>query len=178
MQDEDKFPGRVARMISRWAGQRLTFTRKTTTEGEVLQHTPPAPGEMDADKGVYIEAPKALPILAECEVLVVGDQVFTTGSIGRGTNLLQCLDITNGKQRWKFLAPLAQGDATPAWDGGRLYLQARGQVACHNAKNGELLWQVDPKKLLAETGVVATKIPTPCYSGTSCKPARPMRPRS
>ncbi|WP_199534664.1 FAD-dependent oxidoreductase [Rhodoferax lacus] len=72
MQDEDKFPGRVARMLSRWSGQRLTFTRKTTEEGEVLQHTPPAPGELDADKGVYIEAPKALPILAECEVLVVG----------------------------------------------------------------------------------------------------------
>jgi ribulose 1,5-bisphosphate synthetase/thiazole synthase len=59
-------------MISRWAGKRLTFTRKNTIEGEVLQHTPPAAGEMDAEQAVYIEPPKALPILASCEVLVVG----------------------------------------------------------------------------------------------------------
>ena len=76
MQDEDKpkdkYTGRVARMIQRWAGKRLTFSRKSTDEGQILQHTPPAPGEMDADQGVYIEPPKALPILAECEVLVVG----------------------------------------------------------------------------------------------------------
>ena len=76
MQDEDKpddkYTGRVARMIQRWAGKRLTFNRKSTDEGQVLQHTPPAPGEMDAEQGVYIEPPKALPILAECEVLVVG----------------------------------------------------------------------------------------------------------
>ncbi len=75
MQDDkpvDKFPARVARMLSRWSGQRQTFVRHNTSEGEVLQHTPPAPGEMDAARGVYIEAPKALPILATCEVLVVG----------------------------------------------------------------------------------------------------------
>jgi NADPH-dependent 2,4-dienoyl-CoA reductase/sulfur reductase-like enzyme len=69
---EDKYIARVSRMISRWAGQRLTYTRKNTIEGEVLQHTPPAAGEMDAEQGVYIEPPKALPILARCEVLVVG----------------------------------------------------------------------------------------------------------
>jgi ribulose 1,5-bisphosphate synthetase/thiazole synthase len=76
MQDEDKpgdkYSGRVARMIQRWAGKRLTYSRKSTDEGQILQHTPPAPGEMDAEQGVYIEPPKALPILAECEVLVVG----------------------------------------------------------------------------------------------------------
>lgn len=68
----DKYPARIARMISRWAGQRLTFTRKQGDEGAVLQHQPPAPGEMDPAQGVYIEPPKALPILASCEVLVVG----------------------------------------------------------------------------------------------------------
>lgn len=76
MQDDnpssDKYPARIARMLSRWAGQRLTFTRKSGAEGAVLQHQPPAPGEMDAAQGLYIEPPKALPILAECEVLVVG----------------------------------------------------------------------------------------------------------
>ena len=72
MPSEDKYIARVSRMISRWAGQRVTFTRKNTIEGEVLQHTPPATGEMDAEQGVYIEPPKALPILATCEVLVVG----------------------------------------------------------------------------------------------------------
>ncbi len=76
MQDEDKtpapFPARIARMLSRWSGQRLTFSRRNTGEGEVLQHQPPAAGELDAAQGVYIEPPKALPILATCEVLVVG----------------------------------------------------------------------------------------------------------
>jgi ribulose 1,5-bisphosphate synthetase/thiazole synthase len=72
MSDEEKYSGRVSRMISRWAGKRQTFTRKSTDEGEVLQHTPPAAGEMDAAQGVYIEPPKALPILTTCEVLVVG----------------------------------------------------------------------------------------------------------
>ena len=66
------YASRIARMLSRWAGLRSTFTRTNTAEGEVLQHTPPAAGEMDADQGVYIEPPKALPILARCDVLVVG----------------------------------------------------------------------------------------------------------
>jgi len=69
---EDKYLARITRMIDRGIGKRLTFTRKNTIEGEVLQHTPPAAGEMDAEQGVYIEPPKALPILASCEVLVVG----------------------------------------------------------------------------------------------------------
>jgi ribulose 1,5-bisphosphate synthetase/thiazole synthase len=75
MQDKDKITSRIARiarMVSRWAGQRGTFTRENTAEGEVLQHAPPAAGEMDAEQGVYIEPPKALPVLAQCEVLVVG----------------------------------------------------------------------------------------------------------
>jgi len=70
--DQDKYISRVERMVKRWAGKRLTFNRRTTDEGQILQHTPPAPGEMDEEQGVYIEPPKALPILAECEVLVVG----------------------------------------------------------------------------------------------------------
>lgn len=72
MTDQDKYISRVERMVKRWAGKRLTFNRRTTDEGQILQHTPPAPGEMDEEQGVYIEPPKALPILAECEVLVVG----------------------------------------------------------------------------------------------------------
>ena len=72
MEDADKYSTRIARMVSRWAGKRTTFTRRNTDEGQVLQHTPPSPGEMDAEQGVYIEPPKALPILATCEVLVVG----------------------------------------------------------------------------------------------------------
>ncbi len=72
MPSDDKYLARITRMIDRGVGKRLTFTRKNTNEGEVLQHTPPAAGEMDAEQGVYIEPPKALPILASCEVLVVG----------------------------------------------------------------------------------------------------------
>lgn len=70
--DSNPYAGRVARMLTRWAGKRLTFSRKSTDEGEVLQHTPPDAGELDAEQRVYIEPPKALPILAECDVLVVG----------------------------------------------------------------------------------------------------------
>ena len=68
MQDNDKITSRIARMVSRWAGQRSTFTRENTAEGDVLQHAPPAAGEMDAEQGLYIEPPKALPLLAQCEV--------------------------------------------------------------------------------------------------------------
>jgi ribulose 1,5-bisphosphate synthetase/thiazole synthase len=69
---EDKYLSRIARMIRRGAGQRLTSARQHTLEGEVLQHTPPTAGVMDAKRDVYIEPAKALPILARCEVLVVG----------------------------------------------------------------------------------------------------------
>ncbi len=72
MTDSDKYVGRIERMVKRWAGKRLTVARRSTDEGQILQHTPPAQGEMDREQGVYIEPPKALPILAECEVLVVG----------------------------------------------------------------------------------------------------------
>ncbi len=72
MPNEDKTLNRIARMIRRGIGQRLTFTRKNSVEGEVLQHTPPVAGELDAEQGVYIEPPKTLPLLARCDVLVVG----------------------------------------------------------------------------------------------------------
>jgi ribulose 1,5-bisphosphate synthetase/thiazole synthase len=70
--DQDKYGGRIDRMIQRWAGKRLTFNRKTTDEGQILQHTPPDRGVMDAEQATYMEPPKALPVLAQCEVLVVG----------------------------------------------------------------------------------------------------------
>jgi hypothetical protein len=98
------------------------------------------------------------------EVLVVGESVFAAGSTGRNTGVLQCLDVATGKQRWKVPA-LAEGDSTPAWDAGRIFLQSGARVSCHDAKDGQLLWQADPKKLLADAGVAAAKIPTPGYSG-------------
>jgi FAD dependent oxidoreductase len=68
----EPYSERIARMLKRWAGVRNTFVRSNAQEGEVLQHTPPAAGEMDEAQGVYIEPPKALPVLERCEVLVVG----------------------------------------------------------------------------------------------------------
>ena len=72
MPEDNQYQNRVQRMVSRWAGQRSTFTRKNTEEGAVLQHTAPPPGSMDAEQGVYIEPARPLPILARCQVLVVG----------------------------------------------------------------------------------------------------------
>ena len=50
----------------------MTVTRSTTDEGDVLRHTPPNPGQLDPAQGFYLEPPKSLPILAQCDVLVVG----------------------------------------------------------------------------------------------------------
>jgi ribulose 1,5-bisphosphate synthetase/thiazole synthase len=70
--DEEKYKARVERMVTRWAGQRITVNRESTPEGNVMRHTAPAAGEFSENDGLYIEPAKALPILAECDVLVVG----------------------------------------------------------------------------------------------------------
>ena len=70
--DEEKYSARAQRMITRWAGQRVTVNRETTDEGDVMRHTPPATGEFVEAQTLYLEPAKALPILAECDVLVVG----------------------------------------------------------------------------------------------------------
>ena len=70
--EDDKYIARTERMLSRWAGKRTAITRSRTTEGDVLRHSPPAVGELDAVAGQYIEPARALPILAQCDVLVVG----------------------------------------------------------------------------------------------------------
>ena len=59
-------------MVTRWAGQRLPVSRKSTTEGEVLRHSEPARGTLDTELDEYLEPAKTIPILAQCEVLVVG----------------------------------------------------------------------------------------------------------
>jgi hypothetical protein len=72
MNDEEKYIARTERMLTRWSGQRLPVTRKQTTEGEVIRHTPPAAGELDAEHGQYMEPARPLPVLAACDVLVLG----------------------------------------------------------------------------------------------------------
>lgn len=59
-------------MVSRWAGKRLTYERKQTPEGAIMQHEPPQRGELDDQEGVYVEKPRPLPVLDRCDVLVVG----------------------------------------------------------------------------------------------------------
>jgi ribulose 1,5-bisphosphate synthetase/thiazole synthase len=70
--EEDKYKARTERMLARWAGKRIPVVRKNTEEGEILRQVPPEPGELDAEQGHYLEPAKALPILAQCDVLVVG----------------------------------------------------------------------------------------------------------
>ena len=53
MNDEEKYIARTERMLTRWSGQRLSVTRKQTTEGDVMRHTPPAVGQLDAENGQY-----------------------------------------------------------------------------------------------------------------------------
>jgi ribulose 1,5-bisphosphate synthetase/thiazole synthase len=72
MNDEEKYIARTERMITRWSGQRMAVTRRQTTEGDVMRHAPPAVGELDAESGQYMEPGRPLPILAQCDVLVVG----------------------------------------------------------------------------------------------------------
>jgi NADPH-dependent 2,4-dienoyl-CoA reductase/sulfur reductase-like enzyme len=72
MSDEDKYIARTERMLTRWSGQRLSVTRRATTEGDLIRHTPPAAGKIDLESGNYIEPARELPILAQCDVLVVG----------------------------------------------------------------------------------------------------------
>lgn len=81
MTEDEKYSARAQRMVARWAGQRMAVPRKDTVEGQVLQHTPPARGELHTPTGEgsegeqpghYIEPARALPVLAQCEVLVVG----------------------------------------------------------------------------------------------------------
>ncbi len=64
---DDKYTQRAKRMVSRWAGKQQDFVRKNF-EGftETRQEWTPEDGPF------YEEKPRALPILAECEVLVVG----------------------------------------------------------------------------------------------------------
>ena len=72
MSEQDKYVAKAQRMLQRWAGKRVDVSRERTTEGDVVRHTPAAPGELDPTQGLYIEPAKALPILAQCDVLVVG----------------------------------------------------------------------------------------------------------
>lgn len=86
MEQEDKYVARTERMISRWAGKRLTYERKATPEGSIMQHERPQVGELNDIEGVYIEKPRALPILERCDVLVVGagpagTQIFRADTI-------------------------------------------------------------------------------------------------
>ena len=72
MNDEEKYIARTERMITRWSGQRMPVTRKHTVEGDVLRQSPAATGELDAENNFYVEPARALPVLATCDVLVVG----------------------------------------------------------------------------------------------------------
>jgi len=70
--DEEQYAARAKRMITRWSGQRIDVNRERTAEGDVMSHTPPAPGEWLDVEQLYLEPAKALPVLARCDVLVVG----------------------------------------------------------------------------------------------------------
>ena len=70
--EHDKYADRSKRMVSRWAGQKQPGERQNASTEEVLQRTPSVPGTLNATEALYQEAPRAIPILAECDVLVVG----------------------------------------------------------------------------------------------------------
>ena len=88
--------------------------------------------------------------------LVVGDRVFTTQTKGRKFEVVTAHDRNTGQQIWEqkwegamsvpFFAK-ANGDwirATPAYDGGRLYVAGmKDKLVCLNTDKGDIVWELD-----------------------------------
>ncbi len=70
--ENDKYLDRTARMLSRWAGQKQTVVRPDGVTEETLRRPPSLPGQLNAADALYQEQPRPIPVLAECDVLVVG----------------------------------------------------------------------------------------------------------
>ena len=70
--EDDKYLDRAARMLSRWAGQKQTVVRPDGVTEETLRRAPSLPGQLNAAEALYQEQPRPIPVLAECDVLVVG----------------------------------------------------------------------------------------------------------
>ena len=96
------------------------------------------------------------------EVLVVGDAVFSVGSIQKVVSL-QCRERLTGKIRWQAAVP-GNGASTPAWLDDRLYLSNGSIISCYDAKTGANIWQIDLRKVLQENGVTVDRVPQADYS--------------
>ena len=79
-------------------------------------------------------------------VAVKGPYVYVMGNKG-GKDNVQCLDIKNGKEKWKHAYPCSTGQwagprATPAVVDGVVYSVSReGHVFCLDAAGGAVKWQ-------------------------------------
>jgi outer membrane protein assembly factor BamB len=106
--------------------------------------------------------------------IVAKDLVFTTETKNQQSEVVYALDRKDGKERWRrewtgalsvpFFAK-SNGDwirATPAYDGGRLYVAGmRDVLVCLDAKTGAEIWRID----FVET----FKTPLPAF-GFVCSP--------
>lgn len=88
-------------------------------------------------------------------VAVSGGAAYTLGNQG-GTNVVWCLDASDGRVRWTYRYPEALMDwqfeggpcSTPLVEEGRVYAVGRSSVVhCLDAATGKLVWQANLRTL-------------------------------
>ncbi|MHB1459025.1 MAG: outer membrane protein assembly factor BamB family protein, partial [Armatimonadota bacterium] len=80
---------------------------------------------------------------------VAGGKVFIVDHVG-AQDIVKALDITTGKEVWKFAYPDAEkpnygfARSTPVINSGRVYIASRfGEIFCLNVTNGKRIWMRD-----------------------------------
>jgi outer membrane protein assembly factor BamB len=85
-------------------------------------------------------------------------------------HVLTCLDLATGAVRWQVDTPFPEMASTPAYDGGRIVLQHKNHLFCHDTRNGDLLWKVDGHAVLKEAGVTVGRLPGTAYASWVLSP--------
>jgi outer membrane protein assembly factor BamB len=85
-------------------------------------------------------------------------------------DVLTCLDLATGAVRWQVDTPFRAMASTPAYDGGRIVLQHKNHLFCHDARSGDLLWKVDGNAVLKEAGVNVERLPGTAYASWVLSP--------
>lgn len=133
---------------------------------------------ISTETGVRLDWPAAGPKVAWRAKVGVGfssfavadGKAYTTGNVGRKTDVVWCFDAVTGKQLWKhsYAHPLdpkyyeGGTSATPTVDGKRVYtFSKRGHLFCLNAESGAVIWKHDVQ---AEFGA---EMPTWGFAGSA-----------
>ncbi len=127
----------------------------------------------DFSPSKHVRWHRPLPGSGYSSPIVFQDRVYVTTCIEEtGERQLLCLDRRTGKTLWSRLVVRAElegkhplnsyASATPATDGERVYVaflanQQKMLVACYD-RDGKLLWQRSPGKLLSKHGFCSSPI--------------------